>query len=203
MSDPTKGKDPGLIWRDQPEERLPVNLEQIVNRRTEELSSRTRSEILMSIGAALLLVGVVAWRLEIAHEGLLKFGLGAAIAWIGISLYCFRRRIWRRDTSRRGAVSATCLEYHRTELERRRDHLRNVWLWYGPLFLASIIFIAVVTGSRNIAFQPLRNVLPLIALLVAWTGFGIWHRRLQAKDIQREIDEIATLGTESNGEMYE
>jgi hypothetical protein len=40
-----------------------VNLKQIVNRRTEELSSSTRSEILMSIGAALLLVGVVAWRL--------------------------------------------------------------------------------------------------------------------------------------------
>jgi len=40
-----------------------VNLEQIVNRRTEELYSSTRSEILMSIGAALLLVGVVAWRL--------------------------------------------------------------------------------------------------------------------------------------------
>ena len=63
MSDPTGAKDPGAIWRDQPEEELQVNLEQIVNRRTEELSSSTRSEILMSIGAALLFVGVVAWRL--------------------------------------------------------------------------------------------------------------------------------------------
>jgi hypothetical protein len=78
MSDQTKTNDPGCIWRDQPEEKLPVNLVQIVNRRTLELSSNTRSEILVSIGAALLLVGVVAWRLEIAHGGLLEFGFAAA-----------------------------------------------------------------------------------------------------------------------------
>ena len=80
MSDQTKGKDPECIWRDQPEEKLPVNLDQIVNRRTKELYSSTRSEILMSIGAALLLVGIVAWRLEIAHERLLEFGFAAVIA---------------------------------------------------------------------------------------------------------------------------
>ncbi len=57
MSDQTKAKDPGGIWRDQPEEELPVTLKRNVNRRTEELYFRTRSEILMSIGAALLPIG--------------------------------------------------------------------------------------------------------------------------------------------------
>lgn len=123
-----------------------------MNRRTEELSSSTRSEILMSIGAALFLVGVVALRLQIAHEGLLEFGFAAAMAWVAISLYCFRHRIWR-DPSR-DAVAATGLEYYRGELERRRDHLRNGW----------------------------------------------WRRRLQARDLQREIDELSTLGA---GERFE
>ena len=31
MSDETRAKDPGAIWRDQPEEKLAVTLEQIVN----------------------------------------------------------------------------------------------------------------------------------------------------------------------------
>jgi hypothetical protein len=193
MSDQPKGTDLGLIWRDQPEEKLPVNLEQI-----QELSLHTRSEILMSIASALLLVGVLAWRLQIAHESLLELGLAAAIAWIIISLYSFRRRIWWRATSRRDAVAATCLEYYRTELERRRDHLRNVWLWHGPLLLASIILIAVLRGRANIAFQPLRNALPLIILLAAWVGFGIWRRHLQARSLQREIDELAPLREGSN-----
>jgi hypothetical protein len=154
----------------------------------------------MSICAALLLIGVVAWRLKIAHEGLLGLGFAAAIAWVAVSLYCFRRMIWRWDRSRRDAVAAPSMEYYRTELERRRDHLKNAWLWHGPLFLASVIFVAVLTGRANIAFQPLRNVLPLFVLLTAWTAFGIWRRRLQAKDLQREIDELATLGT---GERFE
>ena len=157
----------------------------------------------MSIASAMLLVAVVAWRLKIAHQGLLELGLAAAVAWVGISLYCFRHRIWGSDASRRRAVARSCLEYYRAELETRRDHLRNVWLWHGPLALAVIILIAVLAGRTNIAFQPLRNVRPLLALLAAWTGFGIWRRRLQAGDVQREIDEMAALDTESKGEMYE
>jgi hypothetical protein len=194
MSDRNHGPDPGLIWRDQAEEKVPVNLEQIVNRRTQELSARTRSEVLISVGSALLLAGVVAWRLEIGREGRLKFGLAAAIAWVVISSYSFRRRVFWRETSPRDAVAATCLEYYRKELERRRDHLRNVWLWHGPLLLASIILIGVLTGRVNIAYQPLRNVLPLLVLLAAWVLFGVWRRRLQARSLQREIDELVPFG---------
>jgi hypothetical protein len=191
MSDQTKDLDPGSIWRDQPQEKLSVNQEQMMKRRTGELYSITRWEILMSIVAALLPVAVVAWRLPGPHEGLLEFGFGAVAAWAAICLYCFRNRIW--GSSRPDAVAATGLDYYRTALERRRNHLRNGWLWYGPLSLASIILIAVLWGKVNIAFQPLRKVLPLIAVLALWTAFGLWRRRLQANQIQREIDEMAQL----------
>jgi uncharacterized membrane protein YciS (DUF1049 family) len=135
----------------------------------------------------------VAWRLQIAHENVLEFGLAAALAWIAISLYFFRRRIWLRDRSRLDALAITGLKYYCAELERRRKHLRNEWLWHGPLLLASIILIAVLTGKANIAFQPLRNVIPLFGLLAGWIAFGIWRRRLQANGIQREIDEVVQL----------
>ena len=197
MSDQTKSPDPGLIWRDQPEETVPVNLAGMVNRRTQELSARTRSEILFSIGSALLLIAVVAWRLQIAHESLLAFGLAAAVAWVILSLYWFRRKIRWRDTARPDAVAATCLEYYRKELERRRDHLRSAWLWHGPLLLAALILIAVLKGRTNIVFQPLRNALPLIGLLAAWVGFGMWRRRIQSRGIQREIEELAPPGESS------
>jgi hypothetical protein len=155
-------------------------------------------EILISVGSALLLIGVVAWRLKIAHESLLAFGLAGAVAWVIVSLYLFRRRIWRHDTSRPDAVAATCLEYYRKELERRRDHLRSAWLWHGLLLLASLMLIAVLRGRANIAFQPLRNALPLIILLAAWVGFGVWRRRIQARGLQREIDELVPAGESSN-----
>jgi hypothetical protein len=167
-----------------------MNLEQIMKWRTQELSARTRSEIPISVGSALLLAGVVAWRLEIVHEPRLELGLGAAFAWMAISLFAFRRRIFGRDTSLRDGVAVTCLEYYRLELERRRNHLRNVWLWHRPGLLACVILIGVLTGRANITFQPLGNALPLIVLLAAWVGFNFWRRRLQARSIQREIDEL-------------
>ena len=188
MSEQTRGKDVGAIWRDQPEEELAVNLEQIVNRRTAELSSSTRSEIVMSMDAALLFVAVMVWRFAPTYERLQEVGSAAVIAWVVISLYLYRRRIWGRRHSRPDAAAATCLEFYRKELERRRDHLRNPWLWHGPLFLACMILIAILI--RGNAFQPLRNVLPLVVLLAVWTGFGVWRRYRQARELQREIDEI-------------
>jgi len=183
-------KDPGAIWRDQPEEKLMVNLEQIVNRRTEELSSSTRSEILMSVGAALLFVGVMAWRFAPTYDRLQEVGFAAVIAWAVISLYWFRRRIWRRSLARPDAIAATGLEYYRKELEQRRDHLRNAWLWHGPLFLACMILIVVLIGKAFTGPERLRSVLPLVVLLAVWTAFGLTRRLRQARELQREIDEI-------------
>jgi hypothetical protein len=190
MSDQHRVNDPGAIWREQPEEWCAVNLEQIVKRRTEELDSSTRSEILMSIGAALLFIGVTAWRLTPYHDRLLQVGYAAAIAWAAITVYRFRRRIWRRAAAPADAMAASGVEYYRRELEQRRDHLRRAWLWHGPLLLACIVLTAILTGETFSGYQPLRSVLPLVALLAVWTGFGLMRRRRQAKELQREIDEI-------------
>lgn len=194
MSEQIKENDPRSIWKDQPDEQLPVKLEAIVNLRTEALYSSTRAEILLSIGAALLLAGVVAWRLAgFVHESVLDLGLTAVMVWIAISVYWFRHQIWHGKTSP-DAVAATGRDYYRRELERRRDHLRNGWLWYGPLALATMLLIAVLTGRANMAAQPWRKALPFVVLLAAWTAFGLWRRRLQANQIQREIQEIEPLG---------
>lgn len=190
MPDRSKGPDPGAIWRDQPEER-PVELEQIVSRRTQELSVRTRSEILISLASTVLLAAVVAWRMGIGDDRLLGFGLAAAGVWLAISLYSFGSRIFPNWGRRPDAVAATCLEYYRQELERRRNHLRNAWLWHGPLVLAVLILIAVFTGTASPALRQAGRVMPLLVLLAAWVGFGIWRRHLQARSLEREIDELA------------
>jgi hypothetical protein len=167
-----------------------MNLEQIAKRRTEDLSSSTRSEILMSIGAALLFVAIVAWRIAPFHDRLPEIGFGAVLAWVAISLYWFRHRIWGPNASPPDAVAATGLEYYRKELERRRDHLRNPWLWHGPLFFACAVLVAILAAETFRGYQDLRNVLPLVVLLVIWTGYGVWRRRRQAGELQREIDEM-------------
>lgn len=190
MSDESRAKDPGAVWRNQPEEKIKMNLQHFVNRRTWEIHSSTRSEIIMSISAALFFVAVMAWRFASAQDRLLQFGFIVVIAWVLVSLYWFRDRIWRQDPPRTDAVAATSLEYYRNELERRRDHLRNAWLWNGPVFLAFMIFVVTLAGKAFPGPQRLRDVLPFLVLLAVWTGVGFRRRRSQAKELQREIDEI-------------
>ena len=181
-------QDPGRIWRDQPEEPLPVTFNNVMERRARELSSGTRAEILMSLVAVLLLVAVTAWRLRIGRDGLLEVGLAAAVAWVAVSLYRFRRRIWRRDE-----LAVTGVEHYRAELERRRDHLRNTWIWHGPLFLAAVILMAVFIGRSNVLFRTLRSALPLLVLLAAWTIFSARRRLRQARDLDREIEQAVAV----------
>ncbi len=186
MPEEPEPKDLGAVWRAQPEEKLAVKLEQLANRRTRELYSSTRAEILTSIGAALFFVAVMELRFA-AEQGLvLQIGLLAIVAWVLISLYRFRDRI-RHKAPARDALAATGLEYYRKELERRRDHLRNAWVWHGPLFLACMIF--VLTVMRRTLFGRAWRVLPLVLLLAVWTAFGVWRRRRQAREVQREIDD--------------
>ncbi len=195
MSDRTQAKDPGAVWRDQPEETTAMNLEQMLKRRTDELSSSTRWEILMSLGAALLFAGVMALRFAPGPGRLQEIGLAAFLVWAAITVYRFRGRIWRGDSPRPDTVAVSGLEYYRKELERRRDHLRNEWLWHGPLFLACLILVPTLIGTAFPGFARERRVLPLVVLLAVWTGFSIRRRYRQAKEFQREIDELRELGT--------
>jgi hypothetical protein len=200
MSEDTGRKDPGSVWRDQPEETVKVNLEQFANRRTRELYSSTRAEILMSIVAGVLFVIVLGWRFARIHDRVPPLGeIGgiAVIAWALISLYWFRDRIRRAPD--KDAIAATGLEYYRKELQRRRDHLRNEWLWHGPLFLACAVFAAIVAGKAFPGMDRLENALPLFVLLAAWTGFGVWRRRREASDVQRELGEMDSTAQAGKG----
>jgi hypothetical protein len=183
-------EDPGAIWRDQPEEETSVNVSLLVHRRAAQLSSSTRAEILTSIAAALLFVAVMGWRLGPPRDSLLVFAYAAIVAWAAISAVRFRRQIRGGEERGAEALAATCLDYYRRELERRRDHLRSAWVWQGPLVLACLTLAAVLMSRRFLGFDQARNAAPLVALLAAWTALGVWRRRRLAKELQREIDEL-------------
>jgi len=187
MPDESKPKDAGALWRDQPAETLAVKLEHFADRRTEELYSSTRFEVLASIAAAVLFLAVIAWRFAAERRPVAPLAYATVIAWVLISLYWFRDRIWRR-TAARDALAVPGLEHYRKELERRRDHLRNVWLWHGPLLLACVIFATTVLG--RVFTERLPGMLPLFVLLAGWIAFGVWRRLREARELQREIDDL-------------
>jgi hypothetical protein len=180
-------------WLSQPEERIAVEIERLHRRRTSELFSTTRSEIIGSIGAALFFAAVVAWRFAPERDRLVLLGCAGVIVWAAVSVFRFRYAI-RRHTPRAGAIAETGLEHYRGELLRRRDHLRSAWIWHGPLLLACVLSAA--TLGKRIVPGRLWNALPLFLLLAAWAVIGIKRRLREAAELEREIDEINQIGKE-------
>jgi len=176
------------VWLNQPEEDIPVDIERIHRRRTWELFSTTRSEIISSIGAALFFAGIVAWRFAPERDHLVQFGCAGVIVWAAVTAFRFRYSI-RRCTPQPGAFARTGLEHYRAELLRRRDHLRSAWIWHGPLLLACILSAA--TLAKRIVPGRLWDALPLFLLLAGWAVIGIKRRVRQAAELQQEIDEIS------------
>ena len=175
-------------WIDQPEEEVAVDVEEIYGRRTRELFSTTRSEVMGSIAAALFFASVVAWRFAAERDRLVLFGCAAVMVWAGVTVYRFRSSI-RRNAPRPDAFARTGVEHYREELMRRRDHLRSGWIWHGPLWLAGII--AAATLTRRSVPGRLWDAFPVIVLLALWAAFGMWRRLREAAEVQQEIDELS------------
>jgi len=175
-------------WLNQPDEEVPVDVEHIHGRRTWELFSATRSEILSSIGAALFFAGVIAWRFGSERDRLAQFGCIGVVVWVTVTLIRFRNSI-RPNTPRPDALARTGLEHYREELLRRRDHLRSAWIWHGPLLLACTLSAAGL--ANRIVPGRLWDALPVVLLLAVWATFGVKRRLSQAAELQSEIDEIS------------
>jgi ribose/xylose/arabinose/galactoside ABC-type transport system permease subunit len=146
----------------------------------------TRSEILTAVSAALFFAAVLVWRLGPIHVAVASLALIAV--WVVITLLWLRRR---SKPARDEAFAASGVEFYRRELERRRIHLRNTWLWHGPVLLACIALIAVAIGTGNLAYKRLTQASPLIMALAVWTIFSIRQRLREADAIKRELDEMA------------
>lgn len=178
------------VWLNQPAEDIPVDVEHIHGRRTWELFSTTRSEIITSIAAALFFASVMAWRFAPERNRLVQFGCAGVIAWAAVTVFRYRGSI-RRNAPQPDALARTGLEHYRAELLRRRDHLRSAWIWHGPLLLACIFSAAILTA--RIVPGRLWDALPVFLLLAGWAVIGIKRRHKQAADLQQEIDEITAV----------
>jgi hypothetical protein len=92
-------------------------------------------------------------------------------------------------------VGASCLEFHRRELEKQRDLLRNIWKWYlGPMVpgLALLVIWSIA------AAPPARRWFPIayaaVAALCFW-GIGRLNRR-GAVRLDRQIAELKLYSTQ-------
>lgn len=189
MPEPADLAEVLAVWRAQPPEDAAVDLatyEPQRARATRELSAATRAEILSSVGAALFFAAVLAWRFGGEGERLVSLGCAGITIWAVVTMLRFRQQL--RQPQAMGDLAATGVEHYLTELRRRRSHLRSVWVWHGPLLLASVL--AGVGLWQRVVHARLWSAAPVVLLLVLWALYGAQRRWRYAAQLQREIDEL-------------
>lgn len=88
----------------------------------------------------------------------------------------------------------SCMEFHRRELERQRDLLRDIWKWYiGPFIPGFALFAGwlIVNVPAERRWRPAAFAVGCAAFF--W-GIG-WLNRRAARCLDRQIGELPTPRT--------
>ena len=176
------------LWQEQPVEGLQMSVEEIRRRAGKferRIVRRNRRETL----GCILVSGLFAYFMIGNHDLLFRIAYGLFIAgmiWVAVQLQ--RKGSIRNLPPTLGA--STSLHFFRTELERQRDAVRNVWPWYLAPLVPGYLMLTI---AYAIAFpQPVRWI-----GVAAFDGFvvlifvGVWKMNQRAaRCLQKSIDEL-------------
>lgn len=191
MIDKNSKDDPKGLWQNQPVERTRISFQDLRGM-ADQMRRETQRNILASAGAGAALA-LAFWRLQFARNPWYDAGLVVAAVWAGGSLIWFRKRIWPGRPAP-DAVSVNGLEFYRSEIMERRDHLRTAWFWLGPVFLALGILVirllTIVFGES----VPIRNIAPFLVLSLIWVGTMVSQTRSRLRKLDKELKDLASQG---------
>jgi hypothetical protein len=189
--------DPRGLWQNQQTEPLKMSANEL-RTRAQQRQSKARFEAQLSIVIGLACSVFFAWTFTRAHEALARMGWGLLSLW---GFYAaFHAYKWIRPQNLpRDAPISTCLEFYRSELERRRAYLRHRWWRSGlPFCILGMVMVIVGTGARQVSPHPWLNAIPFLGLLAVWAvAFPFVKKKLGQENLQQEIEELRAFEMEN------
>lgn len=184
------------LWQGQPVEGVKMPLEEI-RRRAGKFERRVFWRNVREYVSSGVAIGMFAYFFVGDHRilGRIAYVLFVSgILWVVVQLH--RRGAVRNMPSSLG--TAPSLTFFRTELERQRDLVANVWSWYlAPMVPGFVLLTAEIARHR-----PFPASLGGIAMMdggVAVLFYAVWRLNLRAaRCLQRTIDELEM--SETSGE---
>ena len=193
MATEPPSRDPLNIWQNQPTEPTNMNLEEI-RRKVRELQHKVQRKQLLNAASVLVLCGFCVWGIVASYFTWQRVGFALAGVWMLLTLLPWLRN---KGPASQGeeAGSSTGIEFCRSELELRRNQLRQPWRWYlGPIVLGIGTFltgpVAAVIQHPGMAV----NMVPFLVLMGFWIFFFFRQVSKELREIQRDIDELNALG---------
>lgn len=182
--------NPQKIWQSQPVEGTKMSVETIRLR----AGKFERRIIRKNLRESIIGLGVIAlFSYYLAKSDQMVFRVTwalfiAGMVWIIINL--FRKGTPKNMPADMGSSSS--LEFFRSELERQRDLVQDVWPWHlGPLVPGYLALnVAYVIGTHHFA---LWVGLVLLNVVFVATFVGVWKvNQRAARCLQRSIDELSS-----------
>jgi len=181
------------IWQEQPVEGIKMSVDEI-RRRAGKFERRIVWRNRREIVSCILVSVLFAYFLATNHHVLFRMAYGLFIVgmiWVAVQLH------------RKGSVNslppalgaASSLQFFRTQLERQRDVIKNVWPWYLAPLVPGYVMLTV---AYAVSFpRPVRwlGVAAFDAFIVL-VFIGIWKLHVRAaRCLQRSIDELNSAET--------
>jgi hypothetical protein len=189
--------DPIEVWQSQPVEPVYMSIEEIRNKAA-RFERRIRWRNLRETLVALALIPVFGLFLRWFSTPTERVGSGLTILGLLYLIYRMNGLAAPKRVPTDGGFQ-NCVTFHRRELERQRDLLRTVWLWYlGPLVPGILVFNLGVLGPKISPGHPAQwwRAAPFVVLMVAWFWVVIRLNRRAADRLQRTIDELDRVAEE-------
>jgi hypothetical protein len=176
------------IWQCQPVEGIKMSAAEIRSRSgkfQKKIMWRNVREYVAGLIAAVLLVSSFVK----SHDVLTRVAFAMLIAGLGYLAYQLHRRASARSLPA-SMGTESCLQFHRSELERQRDFVSHIWRWYlGPLIPG-----LVVLSLASVLGDPSPHGLWRVALMDAVVAFLLiftWRLNVRAACcLQRCIDDL-------------
>lgn len=184
MSGGASEHDVRTVWQNQEVDTRPLSLDQIRKKARQfqwRIRWRNRMEYLAS-AIVVLLSGYFIWSVD---DVVVRTGLGLLVAGTLYMVYQLQQRGEAQMLPADLGLRA-CLAFHRAELVRQRDLLRDVWRWYLLPFAPGIITIFVAASGLMLWTQWIGKVVFLVGFFWLVAMLNQWA----ARRLQREIDAL-------------
>jgi len=170
---------------------MTITLEDI-RHRASHFERRIRWRNLREYAAGVLVVCVFALQLHRLHG----WRMTPPVLLIAGTMYALlelHRRGGTRSVPADAGIAAS-VEFHRRELERQRDALRSVWLWYLLPFAPGLVG-SVVAGALDKGI--VAGLLEFAAFAIAFGFVGLLNQKA-AQGLDRKIQKVRNM--EANDE---
>ncbi len=183
--------DPKTVWTSQPTEYVPMSLAEI-HQKARLFERRVRRRNVVEYIAGAIVVASFAPVLLRQDSWLMQAGAALLMAAAGWGAWQLHRRAAARAVPERGE---TLIAFHRAELVRQRDALRNSGVWYIAPFVPGMVLLLLgrwlQAPARHRSVEADHLVILAVGGFTALMLLAVWWlNQWAARRLQQQIDQL-------------